>query len=158
MAGRRRRWRSANTLANPALDAADPADAPPFDQRGLPRDATPDIGSFELEGTPPSSDLVVTTLADVVDATDGVLSLREAIGEANARAGADTITFAEAHPRRHDRAAADLPTITDDLVIDGDPLDRGAGGIVIDGAYAFQVNYGYQSLQRGRLPRHASRT
>ena len=118
----------ANNLANPALDAADPADAPATDQRGLPRDATPDIGSFELEGTPPSSDLVVTTLADVVDVTDGLLSLREAIGEANARAEGDTITFAGALRGGTIVLTADLPTITDDLVIDGDPLDRGAGG------------------------------
>ncbi len=38
---------------NPALDAADPADSPAADQRGYQRDATPDIGAFELAGTPP---------------------------------------------------------------------------------------------------------
>ena len=45
------------SASNPALDAADPADAPPSDQRGLPRDATPDIGSFELEVQPPPDTL-----------------------------------------------------------------------------------------------------
>ncbi len=46
-----------DSASNPALDAADPADAPPFDQRGLPRDATPDIGAFELEVQPPPNTL-----------------------------------------------------------------------------------------------------
>jgi hypothetical protein len=40
-----------NSPDNPALDAADAADAPLFDQRGVPRDATPDIGAFELGPT-----------------------------------------------------------------------------------------------------------
>ena len=38
--------------------------------------------------------LVVTTTVDVVDATDGVVSLREAITFANNQAGVDTVTFA----------------------------------------------------------------
>ena len=87
----------------------------------------------------------VTTLRDVVDASDGVLSLREAILEANAKPGLDTITFADDLRGGTIKLTADLPTITDDLVIDGDPLDRGAGGIVIDGDYGFKgFLYGYR--------------
>ena len=39
------------------------------------------------------SEIIVTTSDDVVDATDTVLSLREAITQANVNPGADTITF-----------------------------------------------------------------
>ena len=83
--------------ANLALDAADPADAPATDQRGFLRDATPDVGAFELDGVPPTGDdgLLVTTLDDTIVA-DGKVSLREAIDFANSQAGADTITFADA--------------------------------------------------------------
>jgi CSLREA domain-containing protein len=38
---------------SPAIDAGDPAGAPPIDQRGLPRDALPDIGAFEVQ--PPAA-------------------------------------------------------------------------------------------------------
>ena len=37
--------------------------------------------------------LTVTTQADVVDPGDGQLSLREAVAQANASAGADSIKF-----------------------------------------------------------------
>ena len=127
---------------NPALDAADPADAPETDQRGLPRDATPDIGAFEVDGVPFNSGLVVTTQDDVILA-DGKVSLREAITTANITPGADTITFAEAIRGGTIELLSDLPTITDNLVIDGDPLDGGASGIVIDG------NYGSGGASRG---------
>ncbi|MCB2053835.1 MAG: hypothetical protein KDE35_06280 [Geminicoccaceae bacterium] len=72
--------------------------------------------------------LTVTTLDDVVDATDGVLSLREAVGEANARTGADTITFADALHGGSVRIEGPLG-ITDDLVVDGDPADGGSSSI-----------------------------
>ena len=75
-------------------------------------------------------DLVVTTTADVI-AQDGELSLREAVRAANAREGADTITFAD------DLKGATLLldggplTITDDLTIDGDAADGGVGGVTL---------------------------
>lgn len=90
------------SLGNPALDAAG-AGAPASDARGVARvDALPgggiaDIGAFELQALPSTGleapSLIVTTAADLVDPTDGVTSLREAVLLANSRAGADTITF-----------------------------------------------------------------
>jgi CSLREA domain-containing protein len=80
----------------------------------------------------PQATFEVTTLADVVDANDGVLSLREAIQAANDRPGLDTITFADNLRGGTIVLEPSTLAITDDLVIDGDPLDRGAGGIVID--------------------------
>ena len=116
--------------ANPALDAADPAAAPAVDQRGFLRDATPDIGAFELGATPA---LVVTTLDDVVDATDGVLSLREAVTLANANPNLDTITFADDLRGGTLQITGGEMAVTDHLIIDGDPADGGAGGISLRG-------------------------
>jgi CSLREA domain-containing protein len=44
---------------SPAIDAGDPNAAPPIDQRGLPRDALPDIGAFEVQA-PPAAPAAVT--------------------------------------------------------------------------------------------------
>ena len=86
---------------SPALDQGTSAFA--IDQRGLTRPVDlptlanaiggdgSDIGAFEHQTELPS--LVVTTVADVVDNTDLVTSLREAIIFANSQPGADTITF-----------------------------------------------------------------
>ncbi len=125
--------------ANPAIDAAVAADAPPVDGRGFARDAAPDIGAFEAGAVapPPGTEpIVVTTAEDVVDAGDGVVSLREAVNLANVRVGTDTITFAD------DLAGATLALeqtngtldVTNGLVIDGDAADGGAGGVTIRGA------------------------
>ena len=79
------------------------------------------------------SSLVVDTLSDVVDASDGVLSLREAVTEANAREGLDTITFADGirggtiELNMGDSAGALV--VNDDLVVDGG--SSGAGSMSI---------------------------
>lgn len=133
--------------SNPALDAAG-ADAPNTDARGLaasvfagvnngagfgPRD----LGAFEQTGDPagPNPDpdpepeeksLVVTTTADVVDAFDGVTSLREAVAFANERDAASTITFAESGQGLI-RLTEGALSVTDTLEIDG------AGKVTITG-------------------------
>jgi CSLREA domain-containing protein len=70
---------------SPAIDAGDPAAAPPIDQRGFPRDALPDIGAFEVQapavtckgkaatitGTPGNDVLVGTAARDIVAALAG---------------------------------------------------------------------------------------
>ena len=89
--------------------------------------------SLTLVSAPQQAPLVVTTLVDVVDANDGVLSLRESVLAANANPGFDTITFAET--LRGDTITLTLGdlVITDDLAIDGDPLNGGAASMTIDG-------------------------
>ena len=89
---------------NPALDRGDSI-AEGTDANGNQRDVdiaglynggTVDAGAFELqidELEAPS--LVVTTTEDVVNALDGLTSLREAVAYAEELQGADTITFDE---------------------------------------------------------------
>ncbi len=61
------------------------------DQRGVPRPLGVgcDVGAFEVVPDP----LTVTTTADTVSAADGLLSLREAVGAANAAPGSQTIAL-----------------------------------------------------------------
>ena len=63
------------------------------DQRGLPRSAGEqvDIGAFELQVE--TASLIVSTTADVVDPTDNLTSLREAINFAETSTGAGTVIF-----------------------------------------------------------------
>jgi len=120
----------ANTSTNPALDRAAVDDVPDAqDQRGFFRDASPDIGAFELDATDPG--FVVTTLEDTAD-VDGVVSLREAIANANRTPGLDTITFADSLANSTIALVNPL-VVSDDVIIDGDEDDRGPGGITIEG-------------------------
>ena len=127
--------------SSPAVDAGNSSFA--TDQRGFTRPldfATipnangsngADMGAFEVQPAP--AGLVVTTNQDVVDSSDPVNSLREAINFANAQAGADTITF---DPLVFTGGAASLLRlksgqlgVTDALTIDGST----GTGVVISG-------------------------
>jgi hypothetical protein len=76
--------------------------------------------------------LTVTTAADVLDATDGVLSLREAVLQANDTAAADTIVFAGALEGRALTLTFGQLELTGDVTIDGDRDDNGSR-VTIDG-------------------------
>ncbi|MEO1087442.1 MAG: CSLREA domain-containing protein, partial [Acidobacteriota bacterium] len=66
---------------------------------------------------------VVTTLDDVVDESDGVLSLREAIALANDQAGTDEIVFDQALAGGLLRLTQGELEITDAVTIDGEDRD-----------------------------------
>ena len=72
--------------------------------------------------------LTVTTQADVVDAGDGKLSLREAVAQANASASADTIRFIAALEGKTLVLTGGELVVTQDLTIDG-----GDDPVTIDG-------------------------
>jgi hypothetical protein len=52
-----------NDPANPAIDSANAGLAPATDQRGVARDASPDIGAFELDTLPPSVAIAISDMA-----------------------------------------------------------------------------------------------
>ena len=64
--------------------------------------------------------LTVTTQADVVDPGDGQLSLREAVAQANATAGADYIKFVLTLEGQTLVLTGGELVVTQDLTIDGD--------------------------------------
>lgn len=74
----------------------------------------------------------VTTASDTVNASDGVLSLREAVQQANATAAADRIVFSGALEgqtltlTQGQLTVAGGPDLTNQLVIDGDGDDNGS--------------------------------
>ena len=67
----------------------------------------------------------VTTSTDIVDANDGVLSLREAVVQANATAAADTIQFANALEGQTLTLTGGELVLRQDVTIDGDGNDDG---------------------------------
>ena len=69
--------------------------------------------------------LTVTTPADVIDPSDGKLSLREAVARANASSGADTIVFAASIEGMTLTLTQGELTLTHDVAIDGDRNDDG---------------------------------
>src|SRR5690349_9024750 len=74
--------------------------------------------------------LTVNTTADTVDGGDGVLSLREAITQANATAAADSIVFAASIAGETIKLTQGQLGVTKDLTIDGNA--NGGSGITID--------------------------
>lgn len=76
--------------------------------------------------------LTVTTAADMVDAGDGQLSLREAVQQANATGTADTIVFANALEGWTLTLTQGQLTLSEDVALDGDRDDNGLG-ITLDG-------------------------
>jgi Ca2+-binding RTX toxin-like protein len=70
----------------------------------------------------------VTTIADTINSSDGVLSLREAVTQANATAGADTIVFASAIQNQTLVLTAGELLVTRDLTVDGQVRISGNDG------------------------------
>lgn len=107
----------------------------PFDARGARRKDAPDIGSWESPRTEVSS--VVTTVADVVDADDGAVSLREAIGWLNDGWLTGPITFASRAGQAFEAGGTiklkDELVVTGRLVLDGDLDGDGLADVTLDG-------------------------
>ena len=146
---------------SPAIDAGSATGAPVVDQRGISRDATPDIGSFEYL----NNILIVDTTSDTVDGntssiaallgnkgTDGRISLREAILATNNTANLgipDIIIFNIAGTGTHTIAPTSaLPAITDAVTIDATSDDSFAANgnkpaIVLEGS---DFGFGWNGL------------
>ena len=80
----------------------------------------------------------VTTAVDVVNEGDGVLSLREAVQQANATAASDTILFAGALEGQTLTLTRGQLDLTGDLAIDGDRNNDGSE-VTISGGDASRV-------------------
>ena len=75
----------------------------------------------------------VTTAADIVNAADGVLSLREAVSQANITVAADTIVFSGAVESQTLVLTGGPISINNDTTIDGDQNNDGIQAIVSGG-------------------------
>ena len=102
---------------------------------------------------------IVTTTEDVVDGSDGVLSLREAITAANASAEDDIITFSGVA----DGSVAVTASITDgalqiapgggQLTITGDVNDDGLGDVILSAGF-----HNHFKVLAGAMPRRSRST
>ena len=146
-------------INNPALDVGDApmgittdanGNARAVDQTLINNGGTVDAGAVELQTLIlEAGSLVVTTTADVVDASDGLTSLREAITFANSNADQSDITFANGMGEAFENGGTiqltggEL-TISSNITIDGDLNNDGVADIVVsgdtDGDDAMQVD------------------
>ncbi|MEM0944297.1 MAG: right-handed parallel beta-helix repeat-containing protein, partial [Pseudomonadota bacterium] len=85
------------------------------------------------------ANFVVDTLSDVVDANDGVTSLREVLSIANSNGEADQITFAAGLSGGTLTLGGLELTSSEDLTIDGDITGDGVADITLDGNNASRV-------------------
>jgi hypothetical protein len=99
------------------------------------------LGPVVASAAPPGTNtaIAVTTTADVVDAGDGLTSLREAVGQANATPGDDVIDLVRGATYVLDLACGDG---TDDANLGGD-LDStdATGGLRINGNPGSDIRY-----------------
>jgi hypothetical protein len=137
------------TATNPAIDAGIDSLAPSTDARGAARvdiagvshasGNITDLGAYEVQALSEPASLRVTTAADVVDAFDGLTSLREALAYANDNPGSDKITFAASLAGQTITLTGRELVIASDVIIDGDLNGDNRADITIDGNHASRV-------------------
>src|SRR5215212_7654335 len=81
------------------------------------------------------STLTVATTQDVVNAGDGVLSLREAVAQANLTSAADTIQFAPSLEGETLTLTQGELQLTQDVTIDGD-ADNNGSRVTLSGGWS----------------------
>jgi hypothetical protein len=121
-------WTQMPRSGSPAIDSAwwsDNAYQLPGDQRGVPTDGIRDIGAVQY-----LVHFTVTSAADVVNPSDGLMTLREALGFAATVPGKKSITFAPALAGQ----AIQLATVGDERL--GASALYANTDILIDGAAA----------------------
>ncbi len=89
----------------------------------------------------------VTTTPDVVNASDGILSLREAVAQANATAVADTIVFAPSIEGQTLVLTGGELVLNQDTTIDGDQNNDGTG-VTLSGGDASGIIHSVRSRAR----------
>ena len=107
-----------------------------------------DIGAYEYQGKASVSVITVTTAEDIVDESDNLISLREAVQDAN---NGDIIIF-DKNLSGQDIALNDSGIVIDKVItIDA----SGVGGVTIDvkigSVYAFQVGSYYDPYPKGPI-------
>jgi CSLREA domain-containing protein len=134
---------------SPAIDAGHDTTCvtPPvsgLDQRGFPRPLGPhcDIGALENDHQYGTPSFIVNTTEDTDDHRCDFYvggktncTLREAINHANARSGADTITFDSALSGATITLGSALPTLNGDVIIDG---SAPSSPVSIDGNHLYR--------------------